>query len=114
MPDQAEGVIALLYAVSAVCLSSIGIPQTISLWRRRNVKDGLHPFRVMWVLLMGALCLAMGYRALVWIDLALFDQHYMGAIGVRWPVEVGIAWLITVASIFSTGLYWRTRKGWRP
>lgn len=114
MPESAEGVIALLYAVSAVCVSSIGIPQTVSLYRRRNLKDGLQPFRFLWVLLMGALCVGMSYRALVWIDLALFDQRFMGPIAIRWPVEVVIAWLITAASIFSAALYWRTRRDERP
>lgn len=109
MPESAEGVIALLYAVSALSVSSIGIPQTISLYRRRHQKDGLHAFRFLWVLLMGALCIGMTYRALVWVDLAAFDQWFMGPIAIRWPIEVVIAWLITAASIFSAGLYYRTR-----
>lgn len=111
MPDQAEGVVACLYLVSAICVSLVGIPQTISLWRRRHEHDGLQPFRLLWVLLMGSLCLGMTYRALVWIDLAVFDQAWMGPIARRWPAEVVIAWLITTASMFSAALYWRTRHG---
>lgn len=113
MPDNAESLIAALYVVSSICVSSIGIPQTISLWKRRNQHDGLQPFRFLWVLLMGALCIGMTYRALVWIDLSLFDQYYMGPIAVRWPLEVVIAWFLTAASLFAAGLYWRTRKGVR-
>ena len=109
MPDEAEATIALLYMVSAVAVSSIGIPQTLSLLRRWQSGDGLQLFRFLWVLVMGALCLGTTYRALVWIDLAVFDQAVMGPIARRWPVEVGIAWFVTGASLFSAWLYWRTR-----
>lgn len=114
MPDQAEAFIAALYAVSAVCVSSIGIPQTVSLVRRWRSGDGLHLFRLLWVLFMGALCLGTTYRALVWIDLSLFDQAVMGPIARRWPVEVGVACAVTAASVFAAWLYWRTRKEARP
>lgn len=109
MPNEAEAVIALLYIVSACAVSSIGIPQTWALFRRWRSGDGLNLFRFLWVLLMGALCLGTGYRALVWIDLAVFDQWFMGPIARRWPVEVGIAWVVTGASVFASWLYWRTR-----
>lgn len=114
MPDSAENWIALLYAVSAVAVSSIGIPQTISLFTRWRSGDGLQLFRFLWVLLMGALCLGTTYRALVWVDIALFDQYYMGPIAERWPIEVGIAWTVMSASVFAAVLYWRTRSEARP
>lgn len=114
MPESAEAVIAVLYAVSAVCVSSIGIPQTVSLVRRWRSGDGLGLFRFLWVLLMGALCLGTTYRAMVWVDLSLFDQAVMGPIAVRWPIEVSIAWIIFAASLFSCWLYWRTRSEARP
>lgn len=111
MPENAEALIAVLYALSAVAVSSIGIPQTLSLFRRWSSGDDLHLFRILWILLMGALCLGTTYRALVWVDLAAFDQAYMGPIARRWPLEVGIAWLVFTASCFASWLYWRTRKG---
>lgn len=114
MPDLAEATIALLYAASAVCVSSIGIPQTLSMFLRWRSGDGLQLFRFLWVLLMGALCLGTTYRAMVWVDLAVFDQAFMGPIAVRWPIEVGIAWLVFAASCFAAWLYWRTRKEIRP
>lgn len=109
MPPEAETVIAVLYMVSAVAVSSIGIPQTMSLLRRWRSGDGLNLFRALWVLLMGALCLGTGYRALVWLDIAAFDQAYLGPIARRWPLEVGISLLVTSASLFAAWLYWRTR-----
>lgn len=114
MPESAEAVIAALYAVSAVCVSSIGIPQTLALVRCWRSGDGLQLFRVLWVLLMGALCIGTTYRALVWVDLSVFDQAVMGPIARRWPLEVSIAWVIFGASLFSAWLYWRTRKEARP
>lgn len=101
--------IALLYLVSACAVSSIGIPQTLALVRRWRSGDGLNLFRFLWVMLMGALCLGTTYRALVWIDLAVFDQVWHGPIARRWPVEVAIAWLVTGASLFAAWLYWHTR-----
>lgn len=109
MPAEAEALIAALYTVSAVAVSSIGLPQTISLFRRWRSGDGLHLFRFLWVLLMGALCLGMLYRAAVWVDLAAFDQLWMGPLAQRWPLEVGIALLVTFASLFAAWLYWHTR-----
>lgn len=114
MPPSAEAMIALFYAVSAVAVSSVGVPQTAALWRRRHEPDGLQRFRALWVLLMGSLCLGMVYRAAVWIDLAAFDQAWMGPIARRWPLEVAISWLVMLASLFAAGLYWVTRKEHRP
>lgn len=114
MPASAEAVIAALYAVSALAVSSIGIPQTVSLIRRWRSGDGLQLFRALWVVLMGALCIGTTYRALVWVDLSLFDQSWMGPIAVRWPIEVSIAWVVTTATVFASWLYYRTRKEHRP
>ena len=114
MPASAEAVIALFYAVSAVAVSSVGIPQTLSLWKRRHDHDGLQRFRALWVLLMGALCMGTLYRAAVWVDLAVFDQWWMGPIAQRWPIEVAISWMVMLASLFAAGLYWVTRKDQRP
>lgn len=109
MPHEAEATIAVLYMVSAVAVSSIGIPQTLALVRRWQSGDGLNLFRFLWVLLMAALCLGTTYRALVWVDIAVFDQVVMGPIAQRWPLEVGISVIVTGASLFASWLYWRTR-----
>lgn len=109
MPGEAEAVIAALYLVSACAVSSIGIPQTLALLRCWRCGDGLNSFRFLWVLLMGAMCFGTTYRAMVWIDLAVFDQAFLGPISQRWPLEVAIAWVVTGASVFASWLYWHTR-----
>lgn len=114
MPPEAETLIALLYVVTAVCVSSIGIPQTISLFRRRRQQDGLQLFRVLWVLIMAALCVLAISRAALWLDIRLFDQAWLGTIAVRWRMEAAIAAIVAVSSVYSAALYWRTRAEARP
>lgn len=114
MPGWAEAVIALLYTVATVGFSSVGVPQTISLLVRLWSGDGLNLFRLMWVVVLGSLCLGLIYRAAIWVDLAVFDQAWLGPLAQRWPLEVLIAALVAVGSLYLSWLYWRTRKEHRP
>lgn len=114
MPSEAEAVIAMLYTVAAMAFSSVGIPQTFALFSHLRSGDGLNLFRLMWVLVLGVLCLGLLYRAAVWVDLAAFDQLWMGPLAQRWPLEVAIAGLIAIGSLYLAWLYWHTRKEQRP
>lgn len=114
MPAWAEALVAGLYTFAAAAFSSVGIPQTISLFRRLHSGDGLNLFRLMWVIVLGALCLGLVYRAALWVDISVFDQQIMGPISQRWPFEVAISAVIAVAALYLAWLYWRTRKDQRP
>lgn len=109
MPPEAENVIACGYLVMLIALASIGIPQTMSLYHYRTHPDGLQPYRVLWVVIMGAFSFLGLNRTIIWSDLAWFDQSYLGPIAVRWPWEVLTSIGAAAASLYAAALYWHTR-----
>ncbi len=110
MPDEASAIITGLLALSTLCAARVGIPQFVLLFRKGAKADGLHPFRVMWVLLMGALAVGTGWRCLVWADLTFADQHWFGPIAERWPVDMAITMMIFAACLFAAVLYEITQR----
>lgn len=113
-PAEALDVTTLVWGVAALAALSIAIPQAIMLIRLRNVRDSLWPFRVMSVLLFGALGVAMTRNVAVWADVAYFDQRYLGPIAVRWPLDLGIALTIMLACLWAAGLYSKVQREERP
>ncbi len=103
--DTASVVIAVFYVLSAVLLMIVGVPQTWQWARYHGGFTGLQPFRLKTGLLSNSFALFLGWRALVYLDFALYDQHIMGVLGARWPIELAISVAVLVASGYTAGLY---------
>lgn len=110
MPDEVAAIITGLLALSTLCALRVGIPQFLLLVKRWPRMDDLQPFRLLWVLLMGALVAGTGWRSIVWADLTFADQAWFGPIAERWPVDLAITVLIAVACAFAAGLYEITQR----
>ena len=103
--DTASVVIAVFYVLSALLLFGVGIPQASAWVRLGGGFDGLQPFRLKTGLLSNAFGLFLVWRAVVYLDYALYDQQIMGVLGARWPIELVISALVLLASGYTTVLY---------
>lgn len=109
-PDQAVDVTTVIWALAAVPSLGIAVAQAILLVRLRKRADRLWQYRVMGSLLFGSLGVAMSRNVVVWADLAYFDQHYLGPIARRWPLDLGLALCIMVACLWAGVLYVREQR----
>ncbi len=107
--DTASVVIAVFYVLSALLLFRVGIPQTWA-WVRLGVGfSKLQPFRLKTGLLSNSFGLFLIWRAVVYLDYAFYDQHIMGVLGARWPIELGISAMVLISSGYTAGLYIMTQ-----
>lgn len=111
MPANVEVLMTGLLAISTLCALRVGLPQLVLLLQHGPRWSVLQPFRLLWVLIMTAFVAGTGWRCLVWADLTFADQAWFGPISRRWPVDLAIAMLVTIACAFSAGLYeWTQRE----
>lgn len=110
MPPEVEIIMTGLLALSTLCALRVGIPQLALMVRHRATWGKLQPFRLLWVLLMGAFVAGTGYRCLVWADLTFADQRWLGTIDRRWPADLAIAVLVFVACVWAAVLYEVTQR----
>lgn len=113
-PDDAITATTVFWGVAAIAALIIAVPQAWLLIRTSLHRDRLWRFRGMSTLLFGSLGLAMGRNVAVWADLAFFDQYYLGPIATRWPLDLVIAALITLACVLAAFLYIQTQQEVRP
>lgn len=108
VPDSWAAVIALAFGIAALCAWSVAIPQAVLLARLLAIGDSIVPFTLKTVLWTSSIGIAMGWRCLVFLDWAFFDQRHLGTIGQRWGVEAAMALYIVLAVFYSAALYHRT------
>lgn len=108
--DIASIMIAGLYLLSAVSLLTVGIPQAYIYARLGLGFFDLQVFRLKTGLLSISFALFLMWRAVVYTDYAFFDQRIMGTLGIRWPIEMLIASLVAIASLYTAGLYLYYRR----
>ena len=108
MPDSWAAFIAVAFGIAALCAWSVAVPQAILLLRLVAIGDDIVPFTLKTVLWTSALGIAMGWRCLVFLDWAFFDQRHLGTIGQRWGIEAAMALYIVLSVLYATALYYRT------
>jgi len=104
-PDDAVALTTLCWAVASTASFTIAVPQLWLLLRTSIHRDSLWWFRLKTTLLFSSLGIAMVRNVAVWADFAFFEQHYLGAIDRRWPLDLALALAITVACVFSAILF---------
>jgi hypothetical protein len=109
-PDDALAITTGVWALAALAALSIAIPQSWRLIRTSMRHDSLWWFRLMSVLLFGALGVAMLRNVAVWADLTFNDQRLLGPISQRWPFDLGIATGVMIACVYAAVLYVQTQR----
>lgn len=108
VPERVLYSIIVAFAIASVAALTVAIPQSMLLVRLLRSGDEIAPYTLKTVAWTGTIGVAFAWRCIVFVDFTYFDQHYLGTIEDRWPIESAMAFLPTAAVIYGAVLYHRT------
>lgn len=108
MPANVAGCVVVLLALAALCALSVAIPQAVLLVRLWRRGDSIAFYTLKTVFWTSAIAVGLGWRCLIWLDGAYYDQRFLGTAVDRWPAEVAISVFVAMSCFYAAGLYHRT------